>query len=283
MATGSVPDWLISPSRALVILAPRHLGVSERVGSECRGWRQYDTILRRAQRLRGSIYFEDGAITKDELTPDGRHVSPADEISWHVLAVDAGGAVRGCARYLPHDPSVPFSRLMLRNSALACDHDWGWRLRKAVEAEMLVARAMGVAYAEVGGWAIDRSIRCGAEALRIALATYALSRRIGGCVGITTATVRHHSAATLQKIGGSPLEYCGSQLPHYFDPQYQCEMAILRFRSDQANPRFDSWINCLDIQLRTAPVLYWSEGVAQRPRHMDLTPVKGTQKIAAVA
>ena len=278
---GSVPDWLISANRALVILAPRHLTVSERVGCELREYGQYDAILGRLQRLRGSVYLEDGAIRPEDLTADGRHTSPVDEKAWHVLALDSGGVVRGCARYLAHDSGVSFSELVVRNSALAHDGEWGDRLRQAVEAEIDEARVRRVSYAEVGGWAIDRSIRAGAEALRIALGTYALSRRLGGCIGLTTATVRHRSADTLQKIGGSILEHAGVPIPHYFDPQYQCQMAILRFRSDQASPRFESWIDCLDIQLRTVPVVYFT---ATAPIRRPQAEYRSTKEIlAAVA
>jgi hypothetical protein len=222
-------------------------------------------MLARLQRLRGSVYLEDGAIREKDLTSDGRHVSPADEHSWHVLTVEAGGVVRGCARYLAHDWDISFNRLTLRTSALAQDLAWGSRLRKAVESEIALARSRGLAYAEVGGWAIHSSIRSGTEAMRIALGTYALSRRLGGCIGITTATLRHHSATTLQRIGGSVLEYGGSPLPYYFDPQYGCEMAIIRFRSANANPRIESWIRCLEIQMRTVPVIY---SAASLPIHI---------------
>ena len=262
--TGNVPGWLISSSRALVILAPRWATVSERVGSDIHAPDQYDLLLARLQRLRGAVYLEDGAITGADLTPDGRHVSAIDERAWHVLAIEAGGHVRGCACYLSHRPSVVFSDLVVRNSALARDPEWGDRFRLAVEAEVAEARARGLAYAEVGGWAIDRSMRAGTEALRIALGTYALSRKLGGCIGITTATVRHRSAATLEKIGGSVLSCHGARMPFYYDPQYQCEMGVLRFESDQANPRFESWIDCLEIQLRTAPVVY-RHAIARQP------------------
>jgi hypothetical protein len=225
-------------------------------------------MLARLQRLRGSVYLEDGAITEADLTPDGRHLSPVDERAWHVLAVEAGGHVRGCARYLAHDPDVSFTDLVIRNSALAQNLDWRGKLRRAVEADVALARARGLAYVEVGGWAIHGSVRRGTEALRIALGTYALSRRLGGCIGLTTATMRHHSATMLQKIGGSVLSLAGAPIPTYFDPQYQCEMAILRFQSDQANPRFESWIDCLDVKLRTVPVIYNS------PVRAKLRPVE---------
>ena len=230
-------------------------------------------MLARLQRLRGCAYLEDGAICQEDLTPDGRHISPIDEQAWHVLSVESGGVVRGCARYLAHDPSVAFPKLLVSNSALAKADEWGPRLREAVEIDMAAARDEGLAYAEVGGWAIDKSLRCSTEAARIALSTYALARRLGGCVGITTATVRHHSAAALQKIGGDLLAWNGSPLPYYFDPQYRCEMAILRFRSDRPTPRFEPWIRCLEIQMRTVPIIYSSVSCA--PLH----PVKFSETL----
>jgi hypothetical protein len=255
---GSVPGWLISGTRALVILAPRQASLAAPLGTDYYGPSEYETLLGRLQRLRGQAYLDDGAVEPSDLTSDGRHISPVDELSWHVLAIEAGGVVRGCARYLSHDPGVPFSRLTVKSSALAQDMDWGYRLRTAVEAETAQAQQRQLAFVEVGGWAIDKTCRFGSEALRIALGTYALSRKLGGCIGLTTATVRHRSAATLQKIGGSMLAHDGAPLPTYYDPQYKCEMAILRFQSYQAAPRFERWIDCLEIQLRTAPVIYHS-------------------------
>ena len=278
-----VPDWLISSSRSLVILAPRTLTAAERVGAEVRESGLYETMLARLQRLRGQAYLEDGAITAADLTPDGRHRSAVDEQAWHVLSVEAGGVVRGCARYLAHEPTVSFGDLVVKNSALARDAVWGAPLRQAVEQEIRAARSMGLAYVEVGGWAIDKTMRFGTEALRIALGTYALSRRLGGCLGITTATVRHHSASTLLKIGGSMLECGGEPLPHYFDPQYRCDMAILRFRSAQASPRFESWVRCLDVQLRTAPVIYHGVPVTLRRAAPPLGQPVRVRQVAAVA
>jgi len=62
-----------------------------------------------------------------------------DERAWHVLAVEAGGHVRGCVRYLAHDPDVSFSDLVIRNSALAQNLDWRGKLRRAVEADVALA------------------------------------------------------------------------------------------------------------------------------------------------
>jgi len=218
----------------------------------------YDRLLADVQRLRGATYLEDGAVSAAELTADGRQVSSADTRSWHVLSVDAGGTVRGCARYLPHGNRVSFSDLMLRKAALARHPVWGGKLRQAVEADVALARRRRVEYVEVGGWALHEIARCTREALRIALATYALSRSLGGCIGISTVTVRHCSAAILQKIGGRFLEFSNTPMPQYYDPQYRCEMALLRFDSNETNPRYTSCMEELCLQFPAVPVLHKS-------------------------
>ena len=65
------------------------------------GWRihnddsHYHRLLHDAQRLRGRVYLEDGAISEAQLTSDGRHWQPLDATSWHVLAWTAGSASAG--------------------------------------------------------------------------------------------------------------------------------------------------------------------------------------------
>jgi hypothetical protein len=112
-----------------------------------------------------------------------------------------------------------------------------------------------VNFVEVGGWAISAELRRTTEALRIALATYALADYLGGCVGLTTATRRHHSASVLKKIGGAPLRAGEAELPPYFDPDYECEMEILKFDSAAPNPKFEPWIEQLRVQLATVEVI----------------------------
>ncbi len=164
------------------------------------------------QRLRGRLYLEDKAIRAAALTLDGRHVLPDDDRSWHLLTLDSEGAVVGCARYLLHGRGVRFDALKVSRCLWAMlPH--GAPLRLAVESELAIAQAAGLAYLEVGGWAMDRSIRCTTECLRSVLTTFAWSRTIGGALGIATATERNGSASILQRLGGQPLQWEGSELP----------------------------------------------------------------------
>src|SRR5262245_17132944 len=120
-------SWTTCGNRKLVLLAPEGAALPTPVGAAEHNPDFYDRLLTSMQRLRGATYLEDGAVSADELTVDGRHVSPADTKAWHVLSVDAGGAVRGCARYLSHGNRVSYSDLLLRDSALAAHPIWGAR------------------------------------------------------------------------------------------------------------------------------------------------------------
>jgi hypothetical protein len=254
MVTRGVPSWLTCGNRKLVLLAPQLTRMPKVFGGAEYDPEVYDLLLAGMQRLRGSTYLEDGAIQSADLTADGRHISPFDAKAWHVLSVDPSGQVSGCARYLAHASDASFSDLAIDHSALARDPRWGGPLRRAVELDVALARRRGVSYVEVGGWALDKAARCTREVLRIALATYALSRNLGGCIGASTVTVRHCSAAILQKIGGHILEFAGIPMPYYYDPQYRCDMAMLRFESNQPSERYESWIEVLRGQLTAAPV-----------------------------
>ena len=132
---------------------------------------------------------------------------------------------------------------------------WGAKVRAAVEAELEEARRKDVAYVEFGGWALAEELRCKTEGLRIALAVYSLAQSLGGCIGISTATRRHRSSSILRRIGGLPLMADGVELPAYYDPQYGCEMEILRFDSNSPNPRYNRWIEQIRDHLRTVPVI----------------------------
>ena len=106
----------------------------------------------------------------------------------------------------------------------------------------------------------------------MALAMYSLSQLLGGSVGISTATRRHCSASILRRIGGRGLEYAGSELPAYDDPQFKCKMEVLRFYSWAPNPRYAVWIEKIKQELRTVHVLTngfsdqrWNQARAQAP------------------
>src|SRR5689334_7447702 len=107
-------------------------------------WRQ--ELLRDMQRLRGRIYLQDGAISEQDLTADGRHVHPVDEDSWHLLILNPYNRVVGCTRYLQHSAFTSFEQLRVRTAALARSGEWSDRLKRAVEGELETARHNGFSY-----------------------------------------------------------------------------------------------------------------------------------------
>jgi hypothetical protein len=245
-----------SPSRqSLFLLAPAQSTVPGSFTGSYSNSSAYRYLLSRMQRFRGATYLKDGAITQQALDSEGRHRAESDAYSWHVLTVDEDGEVRGCSRYTPYRGPVDFEKLGVGRSALAHSDVWGPKLKAAIERERKRAAHHDTSFVEVGGWAISETLRGTTEALRIALATYALADRLGGCIGVTTATVRHQSASILRKIGGQPLSVDNTDLPRYFDPQYECEMEILRFHSAEPNAKFVPWINQISAEMSTVPVL----------------------------
>src|SRR5581483_3165595 len=178
----------LSGQRRIVLLAPSISAAPQSFADAIVTSSDHAYLLAQMQRLRGRIYLEDGAISVEQLTTDGRHVQAADDDSWHLLAVAPDGVVHGCARYRGYREPVAFSSLGVSRSAMAICDKWGIKLRHAIESDVAEARQRGITYVEVGGWALTPELRCSTEALRIALATWGLARVLGGCVGVTTAT-----------------------------------------------------------------------------------------------
>jgi len=212
-------------------------------------------LVRDMQKLRGKVYFKDGALGREQLTSDGLHDTAEDHKSWHLLMVDGFRRVTGCAWYLEHPTSVVVDDLRVRETPLARSAEWCGKLRQGVESELKRARRESLRYAEVGGWAVSERSRCTSEGLVLALAGYSLGRICGDCLGITTATVRHCSSSILRRLGGSPLAADGAPVPSYFDPRYGCEMEILRFDSRRPNPKFNDLIERLREGMASVPIL----------------------------
>ena len=250
-----IPTALSSSHQELILLAPYGSHVPSGFRNVVINPRRYGSIIVAMQKMRGGIYLEDGAISHHDLDRNGRHRVEADPDSWHLLSLDNRGFVSACVRYREHRNTVSFHELGLRDCALAeCDR-WGGKLKAAVESDLDHARRKAISYVEVGGWALAKERRCTGEALRTALATYGLAQILGGCVGIATATVRNRSASILRRIGGKSLEVCGEQVPGYFDPQYGCQMEIVRFSSNSPNPRYRRWIDHIATDLLNVPVI----------------------------
>ncbi|MBI4874958.1 MAG: hypothetical protein HY822_10040 [Acidobacteria bacterium] len=251
--TGPAPDAKV---HSIMLLAPAPQAVPPTFRKLYTSSHGHSAVLDEIRRLRGTAYLKDGAISASQLTEDGRHVQEADAMSWHVVGWNRDCGVVGCARYWEHADPVRFKDLGVSRSALAGDPVWGPKVREAVERGIAQAADSGLAYVEVGGWAVAEKIRGTPEALRIALSGYALARSLGACIGITTATVRHRSSTILRRIGGRRLgSDNGEELPVYFDPQYDCDMEIVCFDSRRPDPRFEDRIEEMRHDLVNATVL----------------------------
>jgi len=259
-----VPSALSLCHQQLILLAPYGSSVPTQFRNARIDPCWYGSTIVDMQKMRGRIYLEEGAITKHQLDANGRHHSPADTDSWHLLTLNEHGSVSGCVRYREHLSSVSFQELGVKNSALAECGQWGTKFRAAVESDLEVARRRKVSVVEVGGWALAKERRCTGEALRTALAMYALAQILGDCVGMATATVRNRAASILRRIGGQDLEHGGETLPPYYDPQYKCRMEILRFTARTPNPKYWRWIDQIAADLLEVPVLSLTSPVTSR-------------------
>jgi hypothetical protein len=85
------------------------------------------------------------------------------------------------------------------------------------------------------------------------LATFALAQLLGDCYAICTATVKHHSAMILERLGATPLRYLSDELPGYYDPHYRSEMRLLFFDSRQPHSRFSGMVADIEAMFRQGP------------------------------
>jgi hypothetical protein len=236
---------------------------------------QHVRLVREVQRMRASVYLEDGAVDRRQLSVEGLHRTPEDQRSWHLLFLNGNRQVTACVWYLQHTMDASFGDLRVRTCPLAHDAGWCDRLWHAVESELARARQDNLWYAEVGGWAVAPESRCTSEGLLLALAAYSLGRRLGGALGITMATVRHSSSAILRRVGGSHLYSGTDEIPPYYDPSYRCTMELLRFDSRQPSAKYLPLITALTHNLTYVPIIasgMWRPTCAvslddRRPQH----------------
>jgi len=240
---------ICSVSGRLVLLAPTDAELAPAFLQTAADSGRHRDLLHGAQRLRGASYLKDGAIHASQLTADGRLETPEDARAWHLLMLDNWKRVSACVWYLEHEMPASLKQLKVRNCPLTADTHWRGRFELAVHSELGRARRDGLRYVEIGGWAVEETSRRRSEGLVLALAAYSLGRLFGGALGLTTATVRHHSSAILRRLGGSCLEANGSPLPPYYDPRYNCQMELLRFDSRQPSFAYAGAIDLLKEQI----------------------------------
>jgi hypothetical protein len=247
----------------IVLLAPSMTEIPGCIGAVRTDPEMHGALLTGLQRLRGRVYLDDGDIKPEQLTAEGLHRQDADDRSWHIVLMGTDGSVAGCARFSPHLEPVCYRNLNAARSELAKTD--GYRLEKAILADVRQAAIRNLHYVEVGGWALTQELRCSTAAVTIALTAFALAERLGGCLGITTATRNHGSASILRRLGGRPIEWEGVPLPAYFDPQYNCEMEILRFDSTVRNARYAARVAELQATLTKTPVICLDHSRSKRP------------------
>ena len=260
---------LTHQSRSLILLAPQGARPS-RFTDVRRDPELHENILAEMQKFRGGVYVSEGNLTPADLTPDGRHLQAVDYKSWHLLTINEYGSVAACGRLVFHRPDAGFSELLVSHCALAHTERWGYILRRVVEAELRSAREQCMQFAELGGWAIAKELRCSTEAVRMVLAGYALGQTLGGVRGISTVNTQHHSSSILRRIGGSPLSMNGIEVPSFYEPQYRAELEILRFDAFQPNPRYETYIQQCRSALETVMVIS-SESTSEACETPDFT------------
>jgi hypothetical protein len=256
-----LPGIGLNSGRRMVLLAPFGANIQNFRRANL-NQRQYGALLAETQRFRGRVYVAEGNLSTSDLSVDGRHVQAADYAAWHLVTLDAAGAVMACGRVLVHDEGVRFRDMTMSHSALARSSAWGELFESAVEAEIQKARTLGVRVAELGGWAVSRTLRCTTEAVRMLVAGYALAQLLGGVLGISTVDL-NRSGSILRRMGGSRLVYGGVELPSYYEPQYRADIEILRFDSARPNERYVSRIRDCASELSTMPVYAGSSAAVE--------------------
>src|SRR6202045_3450943 len=98
----------------LVLVAPLKVSSFDAFTNVTNDTTRNRQLIREMQRLRGSIYLDEGNVRRHELTTDGRHQTAEDDKSWHLLMTDDHGRVRSCVLGLEHDNVVSMGDLRLR-------------------------------------------------------------------------------------------------------------------------------------------------------------------------
>ena len=239
----------------LVVLAP-----PDAIGVENFSQVEEDPLAHRnlfesMQRFRGRIALEEGAIHRDRLTSDGRHAMNIDRLAWHLVLLNHG-TVAGAMRYVHYPNTISYGDLLVRQTWLAHTPEWGFDVQLAVESTLSEARQRQMHFGEPGGWVLSSDLRHGRDAIRLALGCFALAQRLGGAVGICSATHKNHSAKMLRRLGGERLGTATRPLPVFHEPQYDCDMELLRFDSSVVTPSYQGFVDELAWSLaNSVPVL----------------------------
>jgi hypothetical protein len=229
------------------VLAPSRQEVPKSVTHDVLSGQEHSEVMFDLQKLRGHIYREYAGIAST-LLPDGRHWHRLDNASWHIVLQDSNDKVIGCARY--RRISI-FDELICSKAAVALSTETGPIFRTAFEQQVAGARKRGLHYGEASAWALSEQARCSTAAINIALMSFALAEWLGGGVGLTTASTRHHASSMLRRIGGEPL----AGFKPYYEPMFDCDIELLQFDIDNLQPRYSVKLDDMRAQLRITPII----------------------------
>lgn len=260
-----IESSVASIEQRLVLIAPPQASYFDSFSNVINDTERHGRLIDEMQTLRGSIYLQEGNVTRSGLTADGRHQTAEDHRSWHLLMTDDDGRVRSCALFLLHDNAGSIRDLRLRHCPLLEHPESRTQVTVAVDSEMARARRANLRFAELGGWAISKERRGTPEGLLMAVATYGLSRMLGGALGITTANVAHSCSSILRRLGGAYLEFEGQTIPSYFDPRYNTDVELLRFDSRAPSPKYAGLVGMVMDKLAKVTVVAHGAEMIRRP------------------
>ena len=207
----------------------------------------YSDLLFDLQKLRGDVYREYAPVAAS-LLPDGRYWHRLDAQSWHIVLQDQGGEIIGCARYRIIDS---FDDLICSKMSVASSPVTGPTFRSVFAQQLAEVRRRGLHYGEASAWALSSRARCSTAAVNIALMSFALAEWLGGGVGLTTASTRHHASSILKRLGGSA--FAGFE--PFYEPTFDSSLELLHLDTKNLEPRCAAKLDEMRAELQNTLVL----------------------------
>jgi len=208
----------------------------------------YDTTLSAIQKLRGTVYVADGALSTSALDVEGRHISEDDEHSYHLVLWN--GQIEGCMRIRVYEQPPEASALRVYDLVRRMPEEIIPRYHTALCDFIQQWHARGYLIGEAGGWAVGSNYKGSTISLVLPLADWAFSR-MQKLVHLASSTQRNGSADMLRRLGGWRLSLGEEELPPFYDSAYQCQMELQGFCADILNPQFEPAVEDLKLLLES--------------------------------
>jgi hypothetical protein len=238
----------------LGVVAPQSGKLPSTFANVCPDAELHAALIDEVQRFRGRIYLADGAIPAAALDEQGRHRTPVDRESWHVILLDESAGLCGCMRAIPHPGKGQRSELYMRE-AIARLGEGAGRYAGALKAFLANAHGVCRGVLEGGGWAVAEGSRNSTCVPILALASWSLAQVLGGCMGLSLAARRNQSAAILRRLGGFPLGDEQGPLPGFYDAYHRGELELLGFDCYHPAPEYEPTVLEVREFLRSALVV----------------------------